>query len=116
MLHQPQILFLDEPTVGLDPVARGAIWEHLRRLREDLGTTIVITTHHMDEADELCDSVAIMVRGRIAIDGTPTALKARLGPGATLDDVFVAHAGHDIDTGGTYRDVARTRRTAQRVG
>jgi ABC-2 type transport system ATP-binding protein len=116
MLHEPRILFLDEPTVGLDPVARAAIWEHLRVLREERGTTIVITTHHMDEADELCDRIAIMVRGRIAVRGTPVSLKADLGPQATLDDVFIAHAGHNIETGGTYRDVARTRRTAQRVG
>jgi ABC-2 type transport system ATP-binding protein len=116
MLHEPRVLFLDEPTVGLDPVARAAIWEHLRLLREERGTTIVITTHHMEEADELCDRIAIMVRGRIAVGGTPAALKAELGPGTTLDDVFVAHAGHDIETGGSYRDVARTRRTAQRVG
>ena len=116
MLHEPRVLFLDEPTVGLDPMARAAIWEHLRRLREEQGTTIVITTHHMEEADELCDRIAIMVHGRIAVIGAPADLKRDLGPDSTLDDVFVAFAGHDIDTGGTYRDVARTRRTAKRMG
>jgi ABC-2 type transport system ATP-binding protein len=116
MLHEPRVLFLDEPTVGLDPVARGAIWDHLRRLRAGFGTTVVITTHHMDEAEELCDRIAIMEHGRIAVIGSPADLRAEMGPGATLDDVFAAHAGHDIETGGAWRDVARTRRTAQRVG
>jgi ABC-2 type transport system ATP-binding protein len=116
MLHRPAVLFLDEPTVGLDPVARNAIWDHLRSLREEEGTSIVLTTHHMEEAEELCDRVAIMEHGRVAVIGSPAELKAAIGPDATLDDVFVAHAGHDIETGGTYRDVARTRRTASRVG
>jgi ABC-2 type transport system ATP-binding protein len=116
MLHQPLVLFLDEPTVGLDPVARFAIWEHLRRLRAAQGTTILLTTHHMDEAQELCDRIAIMEHGRIAVVGRPRALREAQGPDATLDEVFAAHAGHDIDTGGSWRDVGRTRRTAQRVG
>jgi ABC-2 type transport system ATP-binding protein len=116
MLHEPAVLFLDEPTVGLDPVARHAVWEHLRRVRAEEGASIVLTTHHMEEADELCDRLAIMDHGRVAAVGSPAELKAAIGPSATLDDVFVQHAGHDIETGGTYRDVARTRRTASRVG
>ena len=80
------------------------------------GTTIVLTTHYMDEADELCDRVAIMHRGLVAAIGTPLELKAQVGPGATLDDVFAHHTGAGIESGGTFRDVARTRRTASRVG
>ena len=75
-----------------------------------------MTTHHMEEADALCDRVAIMHRGRVAAIGTPTELKAAVGPGATLDDVFAERTGAGIDAGGTYRDVARTRRTASRLG
>ncbi len=116
MLHRPAVLFLDEPTVGLDPTARNAVWAHVRELREREGTTIVLTTHYMEEADELCDRVAIMHMGLVAAIGTPIALKAQIGPGASLDDVFAHYTGADIDSGGTFRDVARTRRTASRVG
>jgi ABC-2 type transport system ATP-binding protein len=119
MLHDPVVLFLDEPTVGLDPVARTAVWEHVRRMRtdaSDTATTVVLTTHYMEEADALCDRVAVMHRGRIVAVGTPAELKAQVGPAATLDDVFLHLTGSGIEPGGTYRDVARTRRTARRMG
>jgi len=117
MLHRPRVLFLDEPTVGLDPIARNTVWERLRRLRDEFGTTMFLTTHAMEEADELCDELAIMHRGSIVIVGSPAELKASMDdPAATLDDVFVRYAGSTIDTGGSYRDVSRTRRTARRVG
>ncbi len=119
MLHEPTVLFLDEPTVGLDPVARTAVWEHIRRLRASGGTdatTVVLTTHYMEEADVLCDRVAVMHRGRIVAVGTPTELKAQVGPEASLDDVFLHLTGTGIEPGGSFRDVARTRRTAQRLG
>lgn len=116
VLHRPAVLFMDEPTVGLDPVARRAVWEHVRELRRRFGATILITTHYMEEADELCDEVAIMHLGRVAAVGTPGQLKAVVGPGATLDDAFVHYTGSSIETGGTYRDAARTRRTARRLG
>ncbi len=116
MLHRPAVLFLDEPTVGLDPTGRDAVWARIGQLRERERTTILLTTHHMDEADALCDRVAIMHRGVVAVIGTPAELKAAVGPGATLDDVFRRATGADIDAGGTYRDVARTRRTASRLG
>ena len=116
MLHEPAVLFLDEPTVGLDPTGREAVWARIGDLRQRDGTTILMTTHHMEEADALCDRVAIMHRGRVAAIGTPTELKAAVGPGATLDDVFREATGAGIDAGGTYRDVARTRRTASRLG
>ncbi|HEY7190798.1 MAG TPA: ATP-binding cassette domain-containing protein [Vicinamibacterales bacterium] len=117
MLHRPRVLFLDEPTIGLDPIARNAVWEHLRRLRDDFSTTIVLTTHAMDEADALCDQLAILHRGAVVVVGSPIQLKASLAtPNATLDDVFVRYAGDAFETGGSYRDVSRTRSTARRVG
>jgi len=117
MLHRPPVLFLDEPTVGLDPIARNSVWDRLTQLRTGLGTTIFLTTHAMEEADALCDEIVILHRGAVAASGSPAALKASLGKeDATLDDVFVRYAGTALDAGGTYRDVSRTRRTAQRVG
>jgi ABC-2 type transport system ATP-binding protein len=115
MLHEPAVLFLDEPTVGLDPPGRDAVWERVLRLRERQGTTILLTTHHLEEADELCDRVAIMHAGRIVKIGQPLELKAAIGPRATLDDVFRQATGAAIDAGGSFRDVARTRRTASRL-
>lgn len=117
MLHQPQVLFLDEPTVGLDPVARKAVWEHLEHLRTQAGMTIFLTTHYMEEAEHLCDRVAIMHLGKVEALGTPAELKdATEIPGATLDDVFAHYTGNTLESGGSYRDTARTRRTARRLG
>jgi len=117
MLHRPRVLFLDEPTIGLDPIARNAVWDRLRQLRDEFGTTIFLTTHAMEEADALCDVLAILHRGAVVIVGSPRELKAGLGmENATLDDVFVRYAGTALESGGSYRDVSRTRRTARRVG
>jgi ABC-2 type transport system ATP-binding protein len=79
LLHRPRVLFLDEPTLGLDVLARSAIWEHLRALRREHGTTIFLTTHSMEEADGLCDALGIVDAGRIVATGTPEALKRALG-------------------------------------
>ncbi len=108
-LHRPAIIFMDEPTVGLDPSGRRTVWEHVRELRRDLGSAVVITTHYMDEAEELCDRLAILHAGRIAASGAPAELKAELGTGATLDDVFEKLTGAAMETGGGYRDVRKTR-------
>jgi ABC-2 type transport system ATP-binding protein len=116
MLHRPAVLFLDEPTIGLDPVARRSVWERLLELRRNFQMTVLITTHGMDEADELCDRLAIMHLGRVAAVGTPAELKASVGPGATLDDVFVHFSGGTIQEEGSYRDVRATRRTVSRLG
>jgi ABC-2 type transport system ATP-binding protein len=117
MLHRPQVLFLDEPTTGLDPVARRAVWELIRRLRENNGTTILLTTHLMEEADHLCSRVAIMNRGIVAAIGSPAKLKSTLKKTkATLDDVFIHFTGGQLDSGGTYRDTSSTRRVARRLG
>jgi len=84
LVHEPSVLFLDEPTIGLDVAARKKIWEHIRALRKK-GMTIFVTTHYMDEADQFCDRVGIISRGRIAALGTPADLKARL-----MKDVITA--------------------------
>src|SRR5215210_1154952 len=78
LLHSPRVLFLDEPTVGLDPQARSSIWRYIRALQDTEGTTIFMTTHYMDEA-EFCDRIAIMDRGEIVVLDTPQALKAGVG-------------------------------------
>jgi ABC-2 type transport system ATP-binding protein len=116
LLHRPAVVFLDEPTVGLDPVARHAVWERLRDLRSALGMTVLLTTHDMDEAEALCDRIAIMHAGRVVASGSPAELRAAVGPEATMDDVFVHFTGGAVDEGGTYREVARARRTARRLG
>jgi ABC-2 type transport system ATP-binding protein len=116
MLHRPEVLFLDEPTVGLDPVARRVVWDRLRELRAQFGTSILLTTHDMEEADVLCSRIAILHRGQLVAQGAPSELKAAAGSDATLEDVFIRATGAAVDTGGAYRDVARTRRTAQRLG
>ena len=116
MLHRPKVLFLDEPTVGLDPIARTSVWEHIEKLRDNYGTTILLTTHYMEEADALCTRVAVMHLGKVVAIGTTTALKESVGPNATLNDVFVHYAGYELESGGSFRDVSRTRRVAQRLG
>jgi ABC-2 type transport system ATP-binding protein len=116
MLHRPAILFLDEPTIGLDPVARRTVWDRLLDLRRDYGMTVLITTHDMEEAEELCDSLAILHRGQVSVVGKPAELRAGLGTEATMDDVFVHYAGGSIQDSGTFREVAQTRRTARRLG
>jgi len=116
MLHRPAVLFLDEPTIGLDPVARRAVWERLLESRTRYDMTVLITTHDMEEAGELCDRLAIMHSGRVAAEGTPEELKQQVGPNATLDEVFAHFGAGTIDEGGRYRDVRSARRTASRLG
>ncbi|HKS71481.1 MAG TPA: ATP-binding cassette domain-containing protein [Ktedonobacterales bacterium] len=118
MLHAPRVLFLDEPTVGLDPIARRTVWERLSRIREETGMTVFLTTHYMEEADSLCNRVAIMHHGKVAAIGTPDELKAAIPtPDATLDDVFLHYTGDALDdAGGSFRDTSRARRTARRLG
>jgi ABC-2 type transport system ATP-binding protein len=79
LLHRPSILFLDEPTLGLDPQTRAHIWEYIVSLKRSYGMTVLVTTHYMDEADQLCDRIAIIDHGEIAALGTPRELKASLG-------------------------------------
>jgi len=118
LVNAPRLLVLDEPTVGLDPVARSDVWDYITRLREANDMTVLMTTHYMDEADLYCDRVALMHRGTIRATGTPAELKAALGVGATLDAVFRHHTGDTLDDAskGGLRDVRQSRRTARRLG
>jgi ABC-2 type transport system ATP-binding protein len=79
LVNRPRILFLDEPSIGLDPNARNAIWELVKKLRDEFGTTILLTTHDMVEADALCDRIGIMDRGKLAVIGQPSQLKSAVG-------------------------------------
>jgi len=115
-LHRPAVLFLDEPTVGLDPVARRAVWDHVKELRARFGATILLTTHYMEEAETLCDQLAIMHQGKVLAQGSPAQLRSEADEAESLDDAFVYFTGSSIETGGSYRDTARTRRTARRLG
>lgn len=117
MLHRPQVLFLDEPTVGLDPVAREAVWEHITRLRQSFETTIILTTHYMDEAEKLCERIAIMQQGKLAAAGTIAELRAAAGDEtASLTDLFTRLTGNAAEAGGDYAATAGTRQTAERLG
>ena len=117
LIHRPRVLFLDEPTVGLDPLARQAVWKHVRQLAADFGMTILLTTHLMEEADSLCDRVAVMNRGQVTAIGSPAELKATLGrPNATLDDVFARYSSAPLQNDGDFREISRTRRGIARLG
>ncbi len=78
LVHQPKVLFLDEPTTGLDPQSRSNLWQHIRRLRSELGTTVFLTTHYLDEADALCDRLFVIDHGETVAAGTPDELKRRV--------------------------------------
>src|SRR5437868_661805 len=85
LIHQPTLVFLDEPSTGLDPQSRANLWTHIRSLRDTLGTTVFLTTHYMDEADSLSDRILIIDNGTIVAEGTPTELKKRVsGDAITL--------------------------------
>ncbi|MFI5619771.1 ATP-binding cassette domain-containing protein [Streptomyces sp. NPDC051567] len=129
LVSAPRLLVLDEPTIGLDPIARTSVWEHINAVRRATGMTVLVTTHSMDEADQYCDRVALMHRGRIHALGTSHELRAALWERLrvagtaegdtlpTLEDVFRDVAGHGLDRqGGDFRDVRSTRSTASRLG
>jgi ABC-2 type transport system ATP-binding protein len=78
LIHQPVLVFLDEPSTGLDPQSRANLWTHIRKLRDELGTTVFLTTHYMDEADSLSDRILIIDQGQIVAEGTPAELKRRV--------------------------------------
>jgi ABC-2 type transport system ATP-binding protein len=127
LLNRPRVLFLDEPTVGLDPNARAMVWERLRALREQSGTTILVTTHLMEEAERHCDRLGVIDRGRLIEQGEPAELIERHGADS-LEDVFRRITGrplgeegtegdiHDSDQEGRLSDVRAQRRTARRLG
>jgi ABC-2 type transport system ATP-binding protein len=93
IVHTPPLIFLDEPTTGLDPQSRAEVWRHVRRLRDEHGTAVFLTTHYLDEADALCDRILIIDQGRIIGEGTPDELKRRLSGDIVTVEV-------DGDTGG----------------
>lgn len=115
-LHRPALLIMDEPTVGLDPVARTAVWNHVRDLRERFGTTILITSHAMEEVEALADRIGILHRGRLEKVGTAAELKANIGPDATLEDVFTAIVGGDTEASDETQDARGARRSAMSHG
>jgi ABC-2 type transport system ATP-binding protein len=119
LVSSPRLLILDEPTIGLDPMARVGVWERITAVRELTGMTVLVTTHYMAEAQQWCDRVALMHRGRIRALGTPTALIEQIG-GENLDDVFQAHTGDELSDQEQgrrgIRNVRAARRTASRLG
>jgi len=92
LVHNPDILFLDEPTTGLDPVSRARVWEEVRQLNRDLGVTVFLTTQYLEEADELADRVGILNEGRLVAEGPPDQLKHQIGA-----DVIVARIDGDLE-------------------
>ncbi len=97
LVHEPRIFFLDEPTTGLDPVSRVAVWEMLRKIKAERDLTVLLTTHYMDEADKLCDRIAIVDHGELKALDSPERLKASIpGDHVTLDDVFIHYTGRDL--------------------
>jgi ABC-2 type transport system ATP-binding protein len=122
LVNRPSLLILDEPTVGLDPIARDGVWSQVADMQEEYGMTVLLTTHYMEEADALCDRVALMHHGVLQAVGSPGDLKAGLSsdgaPAATLEDVFRHYAGSDLTDDATHRglrEIRSSRRTARRV-
>ncbi|GGZ65417.1 ABC transporter ATP-binding protein [Streptomyces subrutilus] len=131
LVSAPRLLMLDEPTIGLDPIARTTVWDRITTVRRATGMTVLVTTHSMEEAEQYCDRVGLMHRGRIHALGTPAALRAELRARRrtaadasaradvlpTLEDVFREVAGRGLDEeGGDFHDVRNARHTAARLG
>jgi ABC-2 type transport system ATP-binding protein len=113
ILHNPNVLFLDEPTLGLDPMARRMVWDRLKELKSKYKITVLITTHDMEEADYLCDMLAFLNQGKIVGQGKPDELKSLIGPDADLGDVFSYFSGASLKEGGVYFDARQTRDAAR---
>ena len=105
LVHEPRILFLDEPTTGLDPQSRSALWEEVQRLATESGVTVFLTTQYLEEADVLADRIGIIDHGRIVAEGTPEALKAEIGRPSV-----------EVDPGRGTATSARTREVLERFG
>ena len=95
LLHTPKIVFLDEPTLGLDPQTRNQLWTHVKKLNEEEGVTVFLTTHYMEEADRVAHRIGIIDHGRIVAQGTPQELKEQTGS-ETLEQAFLALTGSSI--------------------
>ncbi len=106
LIHRPEVLFLDEPTTGLDPISRARIWDEVRAINEEMGVTIFLTTQYMEEADSLAHRVGIIDRGRLAVEGTPADLKRARG-----DDLILVRLDHDVELAASVlRDIASVHR------
>lgn len=119
LVNHPSLLVLDEPTVGLDPIARDGVWTQVQKLQAEFGMTVLLTTHYMEEADALCDQVALMHHGKLRAAGTPAELKSTVSTDATLEDVFRHYAGMDLADGESpqrFGEIRSSRKTARRVG
>jgi ABC-2 type transport system ATP-binding protein len=120
LVNRPSLLVLDEPTVGLDPIARDGVWKQVQSMQAQFGMTVLLTTHYMEEADALCDRVALMHRGELRVVGTPTKLKSTVSPAATLEDVFRHYAASDLsqqeETSESFREIRASRKVARRAG
>jgi ABC-2 type transport system ATP-binding protein len=121
LVNRPSLLILDEPTVGLDPIARDGVWSQVQRMQDEFGMTVLLTTHYMEEADVLCDRAALLHHGELQAVGTPAALKAGISqagsPEASLEDVFRHYAGSDLDEDAAakgLKEIRSSRRTARR--
>jgi ABC-2 type transport system ATP-binding protein len=118
LVNRPSLLILDEPTVGLDPIARDGVWAQVQRMQAEFGMTVLLTTHYMQEADALCDRVALMHHGRLQTVGSPRELKATVSKNATLEEVFRHYAGSDLVADGSrsgLREIRSSRKAARRV-
>ena len=127
LVNRPSLLVLDEPTVGLDPIARDGVWTQVQKMQALFGMTVLLTTHYMEEADALCDRVALMHRGELRAVGTPTKLKAevsKVSKHATLEDVFRHYASPELGEAleeleeaesSSIREIRSTRKVARRV-
>jgi ABC-2 type transport system ATP-binding protein len=123
LVNRPSLLVLDEPTVGLDPIARERVWTQVQNMQAQFGMTVLLTTHYMEEADALCDRVALMHDGVLRAVGTPAKLKAQISNGsvqATLEDVFRHYAASGLDDAAEespgMREIRSSRKVARRAG
>src|ERR1700739_4854828 len=114
LVTRPSLLVLDEPTVGLDPIARDGVWQQVQSMQGQFGMTVLLTTHYMEEADALCDRLALMHRGKLRAVGTPAKLKSTVAPNATLEDVFRHYAASDLsereESSGSFREIRSSRK------
>jgi ABC-2 type transport system ATP-binding protein len=109
LVNRPALLILDEPTVGLDPIARESVWQQVQGMQQEFGMTVLLTTHYMEEADVLCDRVALMHNGALQTIGTPQELKASIAPEASLEDVFRHYAGSALAEDGARSGLGEVR-------